>query len=137
MLDPTDRHHDSRAALWASVARRLRALEPDHVAASPVPFLVALLGRVRTDAVKHPSEPRPGHVVNDATLERLLSRSPDPNHDVPAVAIARIYLDAVRRNGALDELAHYAVYGRVDGVVHPSRVARQRRRMAAAIGYVA
>ena len=102
-----------------------------------MPFLVALLGRVRTDAVKHPSEPRPGHVVNDATLERLLSRSPDPNHDVPAVAIARIYLDAVRRNGALDELAHYAVYGRVDGVVHPSRVARQRRRMAAAIGYVA
>ena len=34
MLDPSDRNHDSRAALWASVARRLRALEPNHVAAS-------------------------------------------------------------------------------------------------------
>ena len=42
MLDPSDRNHDSRAALWASVARRLRALEPDHVAASPVPLIPLL-----------------------------------------------------------------------------------------------
>ena len=57
VLDPADRYGDSRASVWAVMVNRLNSLEPQTVAASPVPFLVALLGRVRPDASRYPSEP--------------------------------------------------------------------------------
>ena len=135
-LDPGDRHLDSRASLWSAVARRLSALTPADIAESTVPFLVALLGRIRPDASKHPSEPALSLHADSDRLEAALQRAPDPAHDVPAVAIARSYLAAVRNDRAGADLTRYALYGRAAGV-HQSRVSRQRHRLAHAIGYVA
>jgi len=135
-LDPGDRHADSRASLWSAVARRLSALTPADIADSSVPFLVALLGRIRPDASKHPSEPDRSAQVDSDRLEAALQRAPDPDQDVPTVAIARSYLAAVGNDRAGADLTRYALFGRAAGV-HPSRVSRQRRRLAHAIGYVA
>ena len=77
-LDPADRFHDSRASLWSAVANRLSALDPDDVAANPVPFLVALLGRIRPYALRHPSEPAGPIAASDAELELLLDPQPRP-----------------------------------------------------------
>ncbi len=136
-LDPADRFRDSRASLWAAVANRLSALDPDDVAANPVPFLVALLGRIRPYALRHPSEPVGPIAASDAELELLLTRSHDPAHDVPAVAIARLDLAAARQDRGWNDLTRYAAVGRNRSGVYPSRVARHRRRLAHTLGYVA
>ena len=137
VLDPGDRYHDSRASLWAAVARRLAVLDPPAVAHNPVPFLVALLGRIRPDATKHPSEPVPSPVHSNYPVEAALARHPAPGCDVPEAAIARLYLDAIRRDSGWRDLGRYALYGRTASGVHQSRVARHRRRVAEAVGYVA
>jgi len=137
VLDPADRFHDSRASLWSAVATRLSRLNPDDVAASTVPFLVNLIGRIRPYARRHPSEPAGPIAASDAELELLLTRVHDPAHDVPAVAIARLDLAIARQDRGWADLTRYAAAGRNRSGVYPSRIARHRRRLAEAIGYVA
>ena len=137
VLDPADRYGDSRASVWSVVIHRLNSLEPDAVAAGPVPFLLALLGRVRPDAARYPSEPVGPLAASDAELELLLSRTYDPEQDVPTVAIARVFLAAARQDRGWDDLTRYAAAGRSRSGIHPSRIARHRQRLAESIGYVA
>jgi hypothetical protein len=136
-LDPDDRFHDSRASLWSAVVKRLSDLDPDDVAANALPFLVALLGRIRPYAFRHPSEPAGPIAASDAELELLLSRSHDPAHDVPAVAIARLELAVARQDRGWNDLTLYAASGRNRSGVYPSRIARHRQRLAKTLGYVA
>ena len=138
LLDPTDRYRDSRASLWTSVARRYAVLDPVTVADSAVPFLVALLGRIRADAVRHPSEPvrdiRRSIPVDETELEALLARG--CTHDVPDIAIARLYLAAASEQHGWNELTRYATTSH-RGHVPRGRAARHRIRIAKQIGYVA
>ena len=136
-LDPSDRFHDSRASLWSAVVHRLSGLDPDDVAANHVPFLLALLGRIRPYALRHPSEPAGPIPASDAELELLLRRNHDPAHDVPAVAIARLDLAAARQDRGWSDLTRYAAAGRTRSGVYPERIARHRRRLAHTLGYVA
>jgi hypothetical protein len=134
-LDPTDRYHDSRASLWMSVAARLARLTPGDITANPTPFLVALYGRIRPDAAKHPSEPAPLHTTDDLdTLAAHRNRSRD---EVADIAIARIYLAAARRDRGWNAITRYVEVGRTRSRIHPHTVARHRRRIAQTIGYVA
>lgn len=133
-LDPGDRHDDSRAVLWCSVARRLQLLVPDDVATAQVPFLVALLGRLRPDA-QYRRRPVELTLVPAASLEQRIC--PHPDNNVAARAIARIYLAAARRQPGWDDLVRYTTQGATRSNVHSQRAARHRSRIATTIGYVA
>lgn len=136
MLDPTDRHGDSRASLWSSVACRLAHLDPNEVAGSPAPFLVALLGRIRPDSMKHPSEPRPQTFATVVEFDALVARRTVGTHDTANRAIARVYLDAARRQRGFDLVAEYTLEPTSRGLAR-STISRHRRRIAEDIGYVA
>lgn len=134
LLDRRDRHGDSRAALWGAVARRLASFDPTTIAASPVPFLIQLLGRIRSEAAKRPSEPAPDpRCVERADLEQLLPPAADTD-EVATRALARRDLDALRHDRAWPALERYALQGRASRE-HPSHIARQRRRLAEVIDY--
>jgi hypothetical protein len=136
MIDPTDRHADSRASLWSSVACRLAHLDVAEVAASPVPFLVALLGRIRPDAAKHPSEPARQTFPPEVQFEALTNRRASHDHGTAGSAIARIYLDAARHQRGWHIVARYTLDRHANRPPRSS-VARHRRRIAEDIGYVA
>ncbi len=134
LLDRHDRHGDSRAALWAAVARRLTTSDPAAIAFGPTPFLIQLLGRIRSDAAKRPSEPVPDpHCVHRNDLEGLLAPRVEFD-EVATRALARRDLDHLRHDRAWPALERYALHGRASRE-HPSHIARQRRRLADAIDY--
>lgn len=136
LIDPSDRYGDSRASVWSSVACRLARLDPDEIAASATPFLVALLGRIRPDAAKHPSEPRRLVVAHEAQFDRLAERRVAARHDTANRAIARVYLDAASRHRSWDVVARHLLDLDVDHTPS-STVSRHRRQIARHIGYVA